>query len=274
MTIIEDVIPADSIEIIRQQTHKQLNKLGSSSDRSDGRIGISNAVAWSQEICSAVTHKTALAAMRAFLGTQNIHFCHQPVMTILRPSDNLVETYPENGWHCDYPYHSDVFPADRWDDDKVYGVQFNICVDEFRSDNAGTQFVPGSHKYQSFVPESMNIGGTRMGVAPHEEVSQMTAPAGSALIYDARTWHRACVELNTSGQNRLAILNAVSPSWVRPMVDKEPGKVAFSESGIADRLSETQRRELALLCHSGTTLPPEGSPALRAKVRSTQRYKL
>ena len=101
--------------------------------------------------------------MRQYMETEEIHLCHQPVITTLKPADLLRGTFPEEGWHSDYPYHAGVFPGDAWPERPVFGVQFNICVDEFRADNAATQYLPGSHLKRKRPTAEFNAGGTRMG---------------------------------------------------------------------------------------------------------------
>ena len=140
------------------------------------------------------------------------------------------------------------------------GVQFNICVDAFRTDNAATQYVPGSHLRRKQPPPEFNAGGTRMGHGLHTEVRQWLAPAGAAIIYDARMWHRACHELNASGRDRIAILNAVAPSYVRPMLDKRPLGNAFRDSPVARRLTGRERKEIERLCCGPTRATPTGVP--------------
>jgi ectoine hydroxylase-related dioxygenase (phytanoyl-CoA dioxygenase family) len=273
-TVIEDLVSQDAIDRIRAETNQQLASLDPPPVEFDERLGVANAIAWSKDACDAVTHEKALAVIRGYLQTSDIHFGHNPVMTVLRPSKDLLGTFPDKGWHCDYPYHPDVFPQSRWSDQQVYGVQFNICIDSFRADNAATQYVPGSHLERQFVSEAFNLGGTRAGTHPHERVQHMLAPAGAALIYDARIWHRACVELNASGEDRLAILNAVNPSWVLPMADREAGKEAFLVSGMAQQLSPRVIKEITALCHTAPKPPPEGAPALTPKIRSPRLFSL
>lgn len=274
ITVIEGLVPPDAITRIRAETQEKLDGMNPPLAATDDRLGLANAIAWSADVCEAVANETALSVIRAYMGTENIHFGHNPVMTVLRPAKDLIGTFPPSGWHSDYPYHQDVFPESRWWDEAVYGVQFNICIDEFRSENGGTQFVPGSHLKRCFVPEAFNEHGTRMGEAPFEDVQQMHAPAGSALIYDARIWHRACPELNVSGADRLAILNAVNPSWVRLMADREAGREEFIARGMAANLSPRVNREITALCHSAPTTAPPGAPLLREKIRSPKRFKL
>ena len=113
-----------------------------------------------------------------------------------------------------------------------------------------------------------------MGTPPHENVEQMVAPAGAALIYDSRTWHRACVELNESGEDRLAILNAVCPRWVRPMVDKTNGSTVYFESNAESGLDDLTRVELNHLCHSETAPLPDGVPTILEKQPMPRRIKI
>jgi ectoine hydroxylase-related dioxygenase (phytanoyl-CoA dioxygenase family) len=270
-TVVEGVVQSEGLARIRKATYAQIANLDPPPPETDDRFGVPDGIAWSEDVCRAVTHPMALALIRAYLGTEEIHFCHQPAMTVLRPAKALIGQYPESGWHSDYPYHPDVYPDDRWEDEAVYGVQFNICIDPFRRDNAGTQYVPGSHANKRFPPRALNEGGTRMGRPPHEAVQQMLAPAGAALIYDSRMWHRASPELNVSGQDRLAILNAVCPNWVRAMVDKKPGTERFLSSGMSDRLPAAVCDEINRLCHTPNQAAPVSAPVILEKPAGPRR---
>ena len=272
--VVDNVLTSDALERIREATYLEIEKQDPAPAEFDDRFGMPHSITWSPDVCRAVTHPVVLRIIREYLSTEDIHFCHQPAMTILRPTKELLGTFPDSGWHADYPYHPDIYPEDRWQDENIYGVQYNICIDEFRTDNAATQYVPGSHLVKSFPPRGMNEGGTRMGTPPHENVEQMVAPAGAALIYDSRTWHRACVELNESGEDRLAILNAVCPRWVRPMVDKTNGSTVFFESNAESGLDDLTRVELNHLCHSETAPLPDGVPTILEKQPMPRRIKI
>jgi ectoine hydroxylase-related dioxygenase (phytanoyl-CoA dioxygenase family) len=185
----------------------------------------------------------------------------------MRPARELTGTFPEHGWHSDYPYHPGVLERERWQDDSVLGVQFNICVDEFRTDNAATQYLPDSSALRQWPTVAFNTGGTHMGKGVHRDVKQMTAPGGSALIYDSRTWHRACEELNASGEDRVAILNAVTPAWVLPMTDKQPATDRYNDSPTADMLTERERQDIDRLCNTATQAAPPGAPRIKRPER-------
>ena len=88
----------------------------------------------------------------------------------------------------------------------------------------------------------------------------MLAPAGAALIYDARMWHRACYELNVSGRNRLAVLNAVTPAYVPPMLPKGALADTYLAGPVPAQLSAREAREIEALCVGRTAVPPAGAP--------------
>ena len=87
------------------------------------------------------------------------------------------------------------FSDDEWPEYPALGVQYNICVDDFKASKGGTQFIPGSHLRKhgpgwKEYGEDVNIGGTKIGEGVHRDVVHVEAPAGSAFIYDSRLWHR------------------------------------------------------------------------------------
>ncbi len=106
-----------------------------------------------------------------------------------------------------------------------------------------------------------------MGKGQHKEVAQFCAQAGAGLIYDARTWHRACHELNASGEDRIAFLNAVAPDWIRPMIDKAPVGELYAASEVPTELSARERSEVDRLCNSETRETPAGMPQLLERSR-------
>ena len=59
-----------------------------------------------------------------------------------------------------------------------------IMVDEFRTDNGATRFVPGSHKWPTmptdFSPDTS---------ADYEGQVLACGPAGSVIIYNGSIWH-------------------------------------------------------------------------------------
>src|SRR5947209_9319072 len=81
---------------------------------------------------------------------------------------------PAQALHVDFRREADGWPM----------VGFIIMVDEFRSDNGATRFVPGSH----FAP---NVPGDVIedATADHENRALAQGSAGSIIIYNGSVWH-------------------------------------------------------------------------------------
>jgi ectoine hydroxylase-related dioxygenase (phytanoyl-CoA dioxygenase family) len=126
-------------------------------------------------------------------------------------------------------------------------VQFNVCVDAFRKDTAATQFVRGSHSFKTGIPHDWNVS-PHLRIDVDSRVEHMLAPAGGGIIYDARTWHRACPECNHNDEDRIAILNYVTPRTVRLFADKKSEADRFKKSAIKSMLTQRERDVVERLC--------------------------
>ncbi len=264
-TVIDGILLPAELDALRQSAARRRARDHSEEPPFDGHFWMMGSLLWAPEVARACTHPVALWVIRQYMGTDEIHLCHQPVITTLKPARELKGQFPANGWHSDYPYHQGVFPHNHWPASPVFGVQFNTCIDPFTTETGATQYVPGSHQSGAGPPAEMNEGGTHAGKGIHRDVAQFIAPAGSALIYDSRTWHRACPELNVSGQDRMAILNAVAPAWVRPMMDKRAISQRYAASAVPARLNARERAETDRLCHQPVQPTPDGMPQLTAR---------
>lgn len=80
-------------------------------------------------------------------------------------------------------------------------VGFIFMVDEFRSDNGATRFIPGSHNW-STVPYKLRDDP----LADYEDQIVACGPAGSVIIYNGSVWHGHTA--NTSGEPRRSIQGA------------------------------------------------------------------
>ena len=70
------------------------------------------------------------------------------------------------------------------------GMQFNIALTDFTPETGATQFVLGSHEFNTPPPTALNAVPTVAGVGPHQDVVQVSFAAGSGILYDSRTYHR------------------------------------------------------------------------------------
>lgn len=271
MTVVNGLIDPDAIARIKQQYAQRRARLHTDETPYDGFFWMGGGLHWCADLVRAVSHPIALWIMQEFMQTSDIHFCHEPIITTLKPAKDLLGTFPDDGWHADYPYHPGVFPDEHWPADPVLGVQFNICVDPFRKDNGGTQYLPGSHHRLHWPPAEFNQGGTRLREGLHKDVEHIEAPAGSAVLYDSRTWHRRCDESNISGKDRLAILNAVTPSWVLPMSDKKPASKQYKTSDVFRQLSEREQQDIDRLCCHATSATPSDMPLLNRRISREKR---
>ena len=236
-------------------------------------------------MAQALMHPVSLWLIESYLGVNSIHYCQCPGVSILRPAEKTGENVRlvPGGWHSDYPYplnsetdaHTDKLgPLEfekldasisssypNWKDRKVrLGMQFNFALTDFTPDGGATQFVLGSHKFGTPPPTEMNAIPTVSGQGPHQNVVQPSFPAGSGILYDSRTYHRAPPELNVSGAERWAMLTCIVPSFVRDLRardDKVESADAFANAtNVHSALSDRELRDvLQMLCDDERGVP-------------------
>jgi hypothetical protein len=221
-------------------------------DKGESFLGMTPAVA------QALMHPVSLWLIESYLGVDSIHYCQCPGFSILRPAEKTGENarVMPGGWHADYPYPltseteshtfmlgpeefakldasiSPRFPDWKRRKDRL-GMQFNIALTDFTPETGATQFVLGSHEFGTPPPTEMNAVPTAAGAGPHQNVVQVPFAAGSGILYDSRTYHRAPPELNVSGEERWAMLTCIVPSFVRDLRardDKVESADAFAKA--------------------------------------------
>jgi ectoine hydroxylase-related dioxygenase (phytanoyl-CoA dioxygenase family) len=82
-----------------------------------------------------------------------------------------------------------------------------FALDEFTSINGATFFVPGTHQKDG-RPDDWYLGAQAVSAE---------CPAGSMLVFDSTIWHAAGD--NVSGNDRLALNQQFTRSYVKPQVD-------------------------------------------------------
>ena len=98
---------------------------------------------------------------------------------------------PSQELHVDFEREADGWPM----------IGFIIMVDEFRSDNGATRFVPGSHLLP-YAPGDVMKDAT----AAYEGQALACGPAGSMIIYNGAIWHG--FKANRSAKPRRSIQGA------------------------------------------------------------------
>ncbi len=80
-------------------------------------------------------------------------------------------------------------------------VGFIFMVDEFRSDNGATGFIPGSHNWSTVPDKLMNDA-----LVDYENQILACGPAGSMIVYNGAVWHGHTT--NSSDEPRRSIQGA------------------------------------------------------------------
>ena len=194
----------------------------------------------------AISEPISLWLIRQYMQTRDLHLGHPPGFAVLRPYDGES---PVQGWHSDIPYIPSVggnLVADR--KGPIKAVQRNVCVSDFKKENGATAYKLGSHTDDNAPPE---WNPARLGGPPNArpysgpEADVVEAPAGSIVLYDARTWHRA--GFNLSKHKRAAMLQSFQAADVIPKRDTRPACKRWQATPAYEQLNTRQRREITEL---------------------------
>ena len=186
---------------------------------------------------------------RQYMGTDDIRLGHSPGISALPKDDGEREV---QGWHNDFPYlwgTGDRVPAPSGE--LVLGVQRNTCVSDFRKDNGATVFKLGSHATNAPPPKDWGLssqtyrrGSREANGLPYggPDADVIEAPAGTIVLYDARTWHRA--GMNLTDRKRGAMIQAIVPGFIMPFMDTSGTFKAFLASDAHAGVTERERTEV------------------------------
>lgn len=228
-------------------------------------------------IARATIEPVTLWLLREMLQTRDVRLGHPPSVNALPPDDGKRDV---QGWHTDFPYlwgTGDRVPTAGGG--PLLGMQRNTCVSDFRVDNGATLFRLGSHRSPQFPPDDWGITNQTMRRgyrAEHglpyggPEASVIEAPAGSMVLYDARTWHRAGT--NLTNRRRGAMIQAFVPTYVMPFMDTSATYKAFLDSAVPAQLTARERLEVEkLLVHR--IAGPAGLYAIATDERLTKQVR-
>ena len=207
-----------------------------------------------EAVAHAIAEPVSLWLMRGYLQTDEIRLAHSPTIAAIGRDDGQRDV---QGWHSDYPYQwgtSDGNRVPQVPADLVLGIQRNVCITEFTKQNGATVFKLGSHAKNEGPPAQWgdlaaysHAGHRAEHGLPYggPDTQVIEAPAGSIILYDARTWHRQGI--NLTDERRAAMLQAVTPMYVMPFLEMGRIYKAFVETPFYTSLNERERRELKLM---------------------------
>lgn len=214
---------------------------------------------------------------REYMKTNDIRLGHSPGISALTRDDGVREV---QGWHTDFPYlwgTGDRIPVPSGD--LVLGMQRNVCVSDFTRENGATIFKLGSHASNEAPPEEWGISnhtyrkGFRANYGlPYGGVESdlIEAPAGTIILYDARTWHRA--GMNMTDHRRGAIIQAIVPGYIIPFMDTSQTVKSFLASDACAQVTARVRKEIEnLMVHK--IAGPAGLFAITTDEELTQRVR-
>lgn len=118
-----------------------------------------------------------------------------------------------------------------------FPVMLNImtCLSDFEAEMGATRIVPGSHLHPS---PDMTLERDEAVAAIGGALVPLTAKAGSALIWESRTWH--CQWASTSPKTRKSIGTVYGVHFVKPQ-DVYP---AIIHDDVYETLTEEEKRLL------------------------------
>src|SRR5579872_992159 len=150
----------------------------------------------------ATCEPLSLWLCRQYMRVEDIKLGHPPSVTALTPDDGERAV---QGWHSDFPYmwgsdrSAGAYRVPPGQDELCLALQRNICVSDFRVESGATVFKLASHRAGAVPPaewgranQTYQAGDRQAHGLPYggEETDVIEAPAGTIILYDARTWHR------------------------------------------------------------------------------------
>jgi hypothetical protein len=203
----------------------------------------------------SIVEPLSLWLCRQYMRVQDIKLGHPPSVTALTPDDG---ERPVQGWHSDFPYmwgserqRPGAYRVPPGRDELCLALQRNICVSDFRLDNGATVFRLASHDAYALPPEdwgravrTYRPGDRQQNGLPYggEETDVIEAPAGTILLYDARIWHRAGI--NMTNRRRGAVIQAVTPGYVIPFMPMNESYRTWRTSDVPAQMTQRERREM------------------------------
>jgi ectoine hydroxylase-related dioxygenase (phytanoyl-CoA dioxygenase family) len=170
---------------------------------------------------------------------------------------------PRGDLHADWPYNqagAARIPAPY--PDCLMHIVTMWMLSDFTAEGGGTIVVPGSHRR----PDHPRADGPIQPVTPYPGEKQLSSPAGTVAVFDARLWH--AVAANRTDRPRVAAIVRYAPWWlnVNPL---RPGTVDRQDIVEAQNGKDSQVPSLPRDVFE--KLPPEVQNLVRYSVEDSAR---
>jgi ectoine hydroxylase-related dioxygenase (phytanoyl-CoA dioxygenase family) len=219
-TIIRGPVPADDLDRLVATYDASVSdaisddvKVGSSTTR------VRDFVNRGPEFDSLYLHPPVLKAC--------CHIIGRPFRLSTMHARTLRPGLPAQDLHVDYERDSRGWTM----------VGFIFMIDEFRSDNGATRFVPGSHLW-SDIPQILLGDRDRKSDYPGQVLA--CGPAGSMILFNGSVWHGHTV--NRSDEPRRSIQGA----YIRRDAESGENLLARMQPDTLSRISPLAKYVLAV----------------------------
>jgi ectoine hydroxylase-related dioxygenase (phytanoyl-CoA dioxygenase family) len=146
--------------------------------------------------------------------------------------------------------HQDQWPLVPHPMDFPFMANVMYLISDNSPENGGTRLIPGSHKWPLIDYRTAN------NEAIQEKATSLTAPKGTAIVWEGRLWHGN--GLNRSGSIRSNISTAFLQPWVKP---QENHQYSIRDE-VLKKITEKQKHILgfspfgSLGGHDGSSVSP------------------
>lgn len=198
-SILENVLKEDDLKIARE-------KLDAIYQQQEKEFGLENLkkiqeknmvrspLVYDSFFLDIATNPKILEIITAILGGYFILHLQNGIINL--PN----EEHHQSSWHRDLPYQNFVIS-------KPLAIGALFCIDDFSETSGGTLVVPHSHRVEE-IPSNEYI-------VKHSK--QVTAKAGSVLLFDAMLFHRA--GYNSANYIRRAINNVYTVPILKQQIN-------------------------------------------------------
>jgi len=197
-TVIESGFTADELQLIRKKIDElyevQVREIGGEErlqQINDADL-VRCIIGYDHYFLKLAAHPPIMEVTRKVLGENFILMSQNAIIN--RPAD----AHYQLTWHRDLNYQHYI-------SSRPLAFSALYAIDDFSVETGGTWLIPGSHKVEEFPSEDYV---RRHGI-------QISAPAGSILLFDAMVYHRAGA--NRSGNLR----RSVNHIYCVPMIQQQ-----------------------------------------------------